>query len=118
MKKQIVRLSPHQNGKVFGILTAIAMLLVSIPIFFVFTFFSPPVGQHGHQGSFPAFLLLLFPLLYLIFGYISVVIGCAIYNFLFRYIGGFEFESWGKKADNQPLHPSLRSGATSPSSLE
>ena len=32
------------------------------------------------------------PFFYLVFGYISTVIGSAIYNYLFRFIGGFEFE--------------------------
>jgi len=33
------------------------------------------------------------PFIYLIFGYISVAIGCALYNVMFKYIGGFEFEA-------------------------
>jgi len=43
-------------------------------------------------------MFLLFPTFYIIFGYIFTLIGCAIYNFLFKYIGGFEYESRDKNA--------------------
>lgn len=33
MKKQIKRMSPHQNGKVFGVLMAIASLVFVVPFF-------------------------------------------------------------------------------------
>jgi hypothetical protein len=36
--------------------------------------------------------ILLFPLAYLVMGYIMTVIGCALYNFVSRYTGGIEFE--------------------------
>lgn len=39
------------------------------------------------------FTVLLFPVLYLVFGYISVVIGCLLYDFLYLFAGGIEFES-------------------------
>ena len=38
-------------------------------------------------------LTLLAPFIYLVFGHLSVAIGCLIYNFMFRYIGGIEFEA-------------------------
>ena len=99
MNQQITRLSPHQNGKVFGILVAVVAIPFVVPLFLFWTFMSPlGVDRHGNEVSYPAFIFLLFPFLYLISGYISVAIGCAIYNFLFRYIGGFEFESQDKDA--------------------
>ena len=91
MKKQIKRLSPHQNGKVFGILMAVASLLVMVPIFAIMWYFMPTVDQYGNPVNFPKFIF-LFPILYLLIGYVTTVIGSAIYNFLFKYIGGFEFE--------------------------
>ena len=39
----------------------------------------------------PAWLLLLFPVIYLVLGYLMVVVACAVYNFMFRYIGGIEY---------------------------
>lgn len=86
VKKQIRRLSPHQNGKVFGILMAIATLPMLIP-FWGMAFFVPDEGMN----STPTFLLFIFPIIYLIFGYLSVAFGCFVYNTLFRFIGGFEF---------------------------
>lgn len=52
----------------------------------------PDVDQHGNPVAFPKVLVALFPVLYFVFGYIATAIGCAIYNLLFKYIGGFEFE--------------------------
>lgn len=92
MKKQIQRLSPHQNGKVFGLLMAIASLVFVVPMFLVMLFAVPAVDQNGNPTAFPKFLIVLFPVLYLVFGYISTALGSAIYNFLFKFIGGFEFE--------------------------
>lgn len=92
MRKQIKRLSPHQNGKVFGMLTAVASLVFVVPMFVVMWFATPAVDQHGNPVTFPKFLIILFPILYLIFGYLATALGSAIYNFIFKYIGGFEFE--------------------------
>ena len=92
MKKQISRMSLHQNGKVFGILMAVSSLIFFVPFFAIAMFLSPDVDQHGNPVTFPKFMFILFPILYLVFGYLMTVIGSAIYNFLFRYIGGFEFE--------------------------
>lgn len=86
MKKQIRRLSPHQNGKVFGILMAIATLPMLIP-FWGMAFFIPDDGMNET----PMFIFFIFPIVYLIFGYLSVAFGCFVYNTLFRFIGGFEF---------------------------
>jgi hypothetical protein len=38
-------------------------------------------------------MMLMMPIFYLVFGYVMVAIGCAVYNFMFKYIGGIEFES-------------------------
>ncbi|GMR04096.1 MAG: hypothetical protein BMS9Abin22_635 [Gammaproteobacteria bacterium] len=92
MKKQIKRLSPHQNGKIFGVLMAVASLVFVVPISLVMFFATPAVDQYGNPVAFPKFLVILFPILYFLFGYVATAIGSAIYNFLFKYIGGFEFE--------------------------
>jgi hypothetical protein len=92
MKKQISRFSPHQNAKVFGILMAVGSLVFVLPFFSIAMLFGPDVDQHGNPVTFPKFMLILFPILYLVVGYLMTVIGCAIYNFFFRYIGGIEYE--------------------------
>ncbi|HVB48261.1 MAG TPA: hypothetical protein VNF69_07710 [Burkholderiales bacterium] len=35
----------------------------------------------------------MMPVIYLVLGYVMVAIGCLIYNFMFKYIGGIEFDS-------------------------
>jgi ABC-type multidrug transport system fused ATPase/permease subunit len=92
MKKQIRRVSPHQNGKVFGVLMAVSSLIFLLPMF-VFMFASmPEVDSQGNPVDFPKYMFLIMPLIYLIFGYIFVAISSLIYNFLANYIGGVEFE--------------------------
>lgn len=92
MKQQVARLSPHQNGKVFAVLMAVSSLLFLVPLFLIFAASAPDEERP------PLLMLLLLPVLYLVLGYIMVVIGCAIYNFMFKYIGGIEFESKGDAA--------------------
>jgi hypothetical protein len=89
MKMQIARFSPHQNGKVFGVLAAISSLILMVPFFLIFAATMPS----GAPGSPPAYAYLLLPVVYLVFGYLSVAIGCLIYNLLFRAVGGIEFEA-------------------------
>jgi hypothetical protein len=91
MKQQIARFSPHQNGKVFAVLTALTSLIFLVPFVLLFSAFAPPT-----PGAPPMVMMLLLPVFYLIFGYISVVIGCALYNLTYKLVGGIEFES---KAD-------------------
>jgi len=85
MKQQIERLSPHQNGKVFAVLMAVGSLVFLIPFFIIASFTAP-----AEQAP-PVWLFLLFPIGYLVLGYIMVVISCALYNFMYRYIGGIEY---------------------------
>ena len=92
MKKQISRLSPHQNGKIAGILLAVTSLVFVVPMALAMFFAAPAVDQYGNPTTFPKFLVILFPILYLVVGYLFMVIWSVVYNFLFKYIGGFEFE--------------------------
>jgi len=87
-------LSPHQNAKVFGVLMAISTLVFAVPMFFVFLNMPTGLDAQGNQIDVPsAWFVLLFPLLYLFMSYIMVTIGCWLYNFMFKYIGGFEYEA-------------------------
>jgi len=91
MKKQITRLSPHQNGKVFGVLMAVSSLIFLLPVVLMMSLSAPHLDQQGNPVEFPTFMFVLMPLFYLLFGYLSVAIGCILYNFLVKYIGGIEF---------------------------
>ena len=92
MKVQIQRLSPHQNGKVVAVLT----MVVSLPLFILMAllmwFGGPQLNQHGTAPAFPIFMFVVLPFFYLIFAYVTVAVVCAIYNFFFGVIGGFEFD--------------------------
>ena len=99
MKNQIARLSPHQNGKVFAVLMALSSLLFVVPMAIAFSFI--PAGVDANGNPFPqppVAMFLLFPIFYLIMGYIMVAVGCAFYNFMFRFIGGIEYESKNPEA--------------------
>ena len=90
MKQQVARLSPHQNGKVFGVLMALVSLVFLVPFSAIFLF------APSDPNAPPSWIFLLFPIIYLVMGYISVAIGCWVYNAMFRFIGGIEFEAKGE----------------------
>ncbi len=92
MKKQISKLALHQNAKVFSVWVAVSSLIFLLPTFAIMALSMPPVDQNGNPIEFPLFVFLMMPFFYLVFGYISVVIGSLIYNLLAAYIGGIEFE--------------------------
>ena len=89
MKQQIARFSPHQNGKVFAILMTAGAVVFMLP-FMLFVFMTAPAEARP-----PVLFFLAMPILYLVMGYVSVAIGCVIYNALFKHIGGIEFEARG-----------------------
>ncbi len=87
MKQRIQRLSPHQNGKVAGVMMALVSLVILVPFMLIFRGFMP----HG-EGP-PLLMVVFLPLLYLVFGYIGTAIGCWIYNLVAGWVGGIEYES-------------------------
>lgn len=93
MKKQIKRLSPHQNAKVFAILMTVGAIVMFIPMAIVMSFVGPQVDQNGNPVELPIMMFAIMPFFYLIFGYIFTAVACAIYNYFFRFIGGIEFET-------------------------
>ena len=96
MRQQIARLSPHQNGKVFGALMGLSTLVFVVPMLVVLAMFAPSVDQNGNPITFPLAVFALFPVAYFVFGYLGVAWACFVYNFLFKYLGGIEFESKGE----------------------
>jgi Ca2+/H+ antiporter len=86
MRVQIQRFSPHRNAKVFAVLFA-----VSSPVFVVPVMLIAGLAAPKDQGQ-PMFMAILFPIMYLVFGYISVAVGCWMYNVMFKHIGGIEFD--------------------------
>jgi hypothetical protein len=93
VKKQIKRFSPHQNAKVFAILMAASSLFLIIPMFLMTFFTTPSHDAQGNQLNMNYFIFAVFPVFYLVFGYISIAVGCWVYNLLAKKIGGFEYEA-------------------------
>jgi len=87
MKTRIQKFSPHQNAKVFAVLMAVTSLIFVVPFMLLFSAMSPGMK------ALPVSSMLIIPIVYLIFGYISVVIGCWVYNLLAKFTGGIEFEA-------------------------
>jgi uncharacterized membrane protein YhaH (DUF805 family) len=87
MKTQIQRFSPHQNAKVFAILMAVSSLVFVLPFMLIAMMTAPDGGN-----AMPLVMVVLFPVIYLIMGYLMVVVGCWFYNIMFKYVGGIEFE--------------------------
>jgi protein-S-isoprenylcysteine O-methyltransferase Ste14 len=86
MKVQIEKFSVHQNAKVFAVLMALSSLVMVIPFMLI-------VSMSAPEGAFPLFMLFVFPLMYLVFGYVMVAIGCWLYNWIAKRMGGLEYES-------------------------
>ncbi|TLU61681.1 hypothetical protein FE810_14335 [Thalassotalea litorea] len=92
MKRRITRLSIHQNALMAGILMATAMLPFLIPMILLSNM-APEVANQSHaMPGFSGWALLILPLIYFVFTYISAAIMCFIYNLLSPMIGGFEVE--------------------------
>lgn len=85
MKKQIVRITPVQTAKVFGLL----YFILSIPFvgLMAISFAFIPGEKPGM-----AFLWVM-PFAYMIFGFIFTLIGTAIYNVAAKLVGGIEYTS-------------------------
>ena len=99
MKTQISRLSPHQNGKVFGVMLAVTTLIVGVPFFTLMFFVGPGTDDEGKKAvwELTLFFPYIFALVYLVFGYFFAWVASTAYNFLYKYIGGFEFEQKDKE---------------------
>jgi tellurite resistance protein TehA-like permease len=90
VKRRIERFSPHQNAKIFAVLVGAVSVLFVLPLA-VYMFFTLPRTE-----AMPAVAIVALPLGYALFSYISVVVASALYNVLFKYIGGIEFEVGGE----------------------
>lgn len=84
MKKQIVNISPIQTAKVFALL----YFLFSLP--FV-GFMAITMSFSG--ASAPMGFLVLFPFVYLVFGFVFTAMGAWLYNIVAKRVGGIEYIS-------------------------
>jgi len=90
MKQQVTRLSPHQNGKIVAVLMAVTSLVFVVPAVLVSNTFG------DKENALPLFMVLLLPIVYLILTYLMTAVGCFVYNFAAKFVGGIEFEAQAK----------------------
>ena len=85
MKKQIINISPIQTAKVFALL----YFVISLPLvgFMAITMSFSPAPKPG------LWFLIVFPFVYLIFGFIFTAFGAWVYNFIAQWVGGIEYTS-------------------------
>ncbi len=73
---------------------ALSSLIFIIPMSIAFSFMPPGMDAHGNQmHQMPTAFFLILPVIYLVLGYIMTAISCLFYNFMFKFIGGIEYES-------------------------
>ena len=82
MKKQLVNISPIQTAKVLAVL----YFVISLPFILIMAI---PVLM-SPASTMPLLVLLAMPFFYLAIGFISTLIGAAIYNLVASKIGGIE----------------------------
>lgn len=82
MKKQITRVSPFQSAKVMAVL----YFVLSLP-FALFLLLIPM----SPEATMPKFLFIVFPIIYLVIGFVFTLVGAWIYNLVAARVGGFEF---------------------------
>lgn len=85
--RSITRIEPGQLALMSGAGYAIFGLIFGL-IFFGIASVMPAARQFG--GMAPALLIIVFPIMYGIFGYIGGLISAAIYNILAGIVGGIK----------------------------
>ena len=86
MPTQIIRFTPSQTAKLFAVVYAVLGLILA-PIFYLVSQLGPKDERIGVG------IAVLFPIMYAVFGYIFVNIGCRLYNFIAARVGGIEVET-------------------------
>lgn len=85
MKKQLIRISILQSAKITTVLNVL--------MGFIYTLIGVPMIVFGGDGvRIMGIVYLLMPVIMGIFGFVFFVLFAAIYNFLAKLFGGFEFE--------------------------
>lgn len=95
MRHELKRIAPLRAANVAAVvygLTMAAFMLLFSP-FVLIAIFAAPENELGMAG--PAFflvMLLLYPIMGLVMGWISGILTAAIYNLVVKWTGGLQFE--------------------------
>lgn len=82
MRQQVSHISVHQTAKVLAIIYGVLGLIFS-PLIWL-------ASRGDPQSGMPVWLMVFFPVLYAIFGYVATAIGAAVYNAVAARMGGIE----------------------------
>ncbi len=91
--KRIKRIAPLQLGKIAGVLYGIAGLVFA-PIFLIVGAIGAAASGQPRTGLLAAGVgvIVLFPIIYAVIGFVFGVLGAGLYNLVVRWIGGIEVE--------------------------
>jgi glycopeptide antibiotics resistance protein len=100
--KRVKRFGVYQTSKVVAIILFIASLIFLIP-------FGLIVGLTfgNHFSGFPfggGIFMIILPILYGVFGFITTAIGCLVYNLVAKWTGGIELEFEVVEEDAEPVN--------------
>ena len=84
MIRHLMRIAPWQAGKFFAVLYFIMGLIFAIP----FALLSAAAPE---QAGFGIGFAVALPFIYAICGLILAPLGCLIFNFVAKFVGGLEF---------------------------
>jgi hypothetical protein len=85
MNHEITHIDAVQTSKILALVSA----AVTVP-FFGLVLVMVALGKAPHN-TIPWFVLIIMPILYGMVGFIFTLIGCAVYNFLAKRIGGVRY---------------------------
>ena len=95
MKQELKRIEPLRAANigalVYGLLTAVFALIFS-PLFLLASVLAPSEGVGSAGMILPAVVLVLYPVMGLVMGWVSGLLTAAIYNLVIRWTGGLLFE--------------------------
>lgn len=101
MKHELRRVHPLRAANVGALVYGLVLgvfALIALPFFLLVAMFAPP-GAFGAGGiGFAVFLILLYPVMGLVMGWISGLLTSAVYNFIVRWTGGLLFEVYCETA--------------------
>ncbi|HTK81681.1 MAG TPA: hypothetical protein VL633_05270 [Bacteroidota bacterium] len=119
MKIEIRHVTPMRLANVMALIYGCMMTVFAViflPFFLLIMRLSPKAGADGGASSLVmVFMLCLYPVMGLIIGWLSGLLGATVFNFIVRWTGGVlvewdEINQWGNRVVNTPLPVSSSPG--------
>lgn len=85
MRKKIKRIAPVQLGKILAVVYAL-LSVIFIP-FMLLSFLFAPEGR-----GLELIVGIIFPVIWIVFGFVGGIVGAFIYNLSAKWVGGIEIE--------------------------